>query len=130
MQTRTDAELLREYAVHRSEAAFGEIVRRYADFVYSAARRQMDDPEHARDVAQIVFTDFARKAASLRADTVLIGWLCQAARLAALEQLRGDRRRTQRERHAMELHEGVPETPDDWQTVRPVLDEAIGRLNR
>src|ERR1051325_2088000 len=129
MQTRTDAELLREYAADRSEAAFGEIVRRYADFVYSAVRRQKADAEQACDVAQIVFTDLARKAPSLRADTVLIGWLCHAARLAALEQLRGDRRRTQRERQAMELHEPAPEIPDDWRAVRPLLDEAIAGLN-
>src|SRR5262249_37031875 len=48
----------------------------------------------------------------------------------ALEQLRGDRRRTQRERQAMELHEPAPETPDDWRAMRPVLDDAIARLNR
>ena len=30
-----DAELLREYAEHGSEAAFAEIVRRYVDLVYT-----------------------------------------------------------------------------------------------
>jgi DNA-directed RNA polymerase specialized sigma24 family protein len=92
MQTRTDADLLQEYAANRSEAAFGEIVRRYADFVYSAALRQVGNAEQARDVAQAVFVDLARKADSLRANSVLIGWLCQGARLAALEQLRKDQR--------------------------------------
>ncbi|MEY2467224.1 MAG: hypothetical protein QOD03_1745 [Verrucomicrobiota bacterium] len=33
METKTDAELLHDYAANKSEADFGEIVRRYADFV-------------------------------------------------------------------------------------------------
>src|SRR3989442_15889234 len=98
MHTKSDAELLRHYAANKSEAAFGEIVRRYADFIYSAALRQTASPESARDVAQMVFTDLARKAGSLHASTLLIGWLCHGARLAALEQLRRDRRRLHRER--------------------------------
>src|SRR5712664_735491 len=105
MQTKTDAELLQDYAANRSEAAFGEIVRRYADFVHSAALRQVGSPEPARDVAQIVFTDLARKAGSLDANILLIGWLCHGARLASLEQLRRDRRRLHRERQAMEWHD-------------------------
>src|SRR5437868_6984911 len=114
MQTPTDAELLREYAANRSEAAFGEIVRRYADFVYSAALRQVGNPEQARDVAQVVFTDLARKAGSLSANTLLIGWLCHGARLAALGQLRSDRRRQERERHAMDFLDASSAT-GDWQ---------------
>jgi RNA polymerase sigma factor (sigma-70 family) len=128
MQTKTDTELLREYAACRSEAAFGEIVRRYADFVYSAALRQVGDPEQARDVAQGVFVDLARKASSLRANTLLIGWLCRGARLAALEQLRTQHRRLKRERQAMELMDPSPEIPNDWSAIRPVLDEAIVKL--
>src|SRR5882762_1911394 len=103
MHTKSDAELLSDYVANKSEAAFGEIVRRYADFVYSAALRQLGDPDRARDVSQVVFADLARKAGSLRANTLLIGWLCHGARLAALEQLRTDRRRQHRERHAMDL---------------------------
>ena len=39
MDSRTDQQLLREYAGRRSEAAFSEVVRRYLDFVHSAALR-------------------------------------------------------------------------------------------
>src|ERR1051326_3855557 len=128
MHTKSDAELLRDYAANKSEAAFGEIVRRYADFVYSAALRQMGSPEPARDVAQMVFADLARKAGSLAANTLLIGWLCRGARLASLEQLRRDRRRLHRERQAMESQEPASEVANDWDDVRPVLDEAIASL--
>ena len=128
MQTKTDAELLRDYVAGQSEAAFGEIVRRYAGFVYSAALRQVENPEAARDVAQVVFTDLARKAGLLHANTLLIGWLCHATRLASLEQLRRDRRRSHRERQAMDWHETSSEIATDWKEIGPALDEAIASL--
>jgi RNA polymerase sigma factor (sigma-70 family) len=129
MQTKSDTELLRDYAGNQSEAAFGEIVRRYADLVYSAALRQVGVAEQARDVAQTVFADLARKAGSLRANTLLIGWLYRGARLAALEELRNDRRRLERERQAMDLLNSSPEIPHDWGAVHLVLDEAIAHLS-
>jgi RNA polymerase sigma factor (sigma-70 family) len=129
MQTKTDAELLGEYAAKHSEAAFSEIVRRYANAVYSAAMRQVGSDAQARDVAQIVFVDLARKAASLNVNTLLIGWLHRGARLAALELLRKEQRRDRRERQAMEFHDPAPES-DNWNAVRPVLDEAIANLGK
>ncbi len=128
MQTRSDAELLCEYAQGRSEAAFGEIVRRYADIIYSTALRQTGDVEEARDVAQTVFADLARKAGRLPPGTVPVGWLFRGVRLTALELRRKDQRRQQRERQAVESFDPSPETPDDWHSVRPVLDEAIATL--
>jgi RNA polymerase sigma factor (sigma-70 family) len=130
MQSKSDTELLRDYAASGSEAAFRELMRRYADFVYSAALRQVENPEAARDVTQIVFTNLARKAASLRADIILVGWLCRSARLAALDQLRRERRRQHWERQAMEERQGVSEDSNDWAVIRPVLDEALGSLSR
>src|SRR6266511_3993857 len=60
-----DFELLRCYAEDRSEAAFAELVKRYIDFVYSAAFRQVGGDAHlADDVTQSVFVDLARKAGS------------------------------------------------------------------
>src|SRR5260370_7502893 len=83
MQSKSDTELLRDYAANNSEAVFRELMRRYAGFVYSAALRQMDNREAARDVTQMVFTDLARKAGSLHADTILIGWAFPGAPAAA-----------------------------------------------
>mgnify|MGYP000855378963 CR=1 FL=1 len=128
MQQKSDAELLREYTDRRSEAAFGEIVRRYADMVYSVAVRQLGNESEARDVAQTVFVDLARKAGGLPGGTVLIGWLHRASRLTALEQQRADQRRLQRERRAMELFEPSDKPVDDWNAIGPKLDEAIASL--
>ena len=63
MQNNSDAQLLQEYVEHGTEAAFGEIVVRHADLVYSAALRQVGSCDCARDIAQSVFSDLARKSA-------------------------------------------------------------------
>src|SRR5437870_3385993 len=65
MHETSDAQLLRDYADRGSEAAFGELVTRHTDFVYSAAVRQVDSPDLACDITQSVFTDLARKARTL-----------------------------------------------------------------
>jgi RNA polymerase sigma factor (sigma-70 family) len=136
MQQHSDAQLLRGYARQRSEAAFGEIVARHADLVYSAALRQVDSPDLARDVAQTVFIDLARKARSLAEklppDTSLVGWLYRSTRFAALNLVRHGQRRQAKERQAMEHVETMNPTSEaalDWERVRPLLDEAISSLD-
>src|SRR6266498_879069 len=62
----SDGELLRRYTETNSENAFAELVERHLNLVYSAALRQVNGDAHlAQDVAQTVFADLARKAASL-----------------------------------------------------------------
>src|SRR2546423_7767538 len=75
-----DFDLLDQYARRRSDAAFAEIVRRYAGLVYSSARRQLRDPADAEDVTQAVFLALARKAGSLPATVMLPSWLLTATR--------------------------------------------------
>ena len=65
MQSKPDAQLLREYAEHREDAAFAELVRRHTDLVYSAALRQSDSADAAAEIAQSVFVDLARRAGVL-----------------------------------------------------------------
>jgi RNA polymerase sigma factor (sigma-70 family) len=135
MQRQSDAELLRRYARQGSEAAFGEIVARHADLVYSAALRQVDSSDVARDVAQSVFLDLVRKARlladKLPPEASLIGWLYRSTRFAALKVTRDDHRRQARERQAMEeLEPANPasEVTLDWERFRSLLDEAISSL--
>jgi RNA polymerase sigma factor (sigma-70 family) len=128
MQTWSDAQLLSEYAGRRSEAAFGEIVRRYANLVYSAAVRQTGGAEEARDVAQMVFADLARKAGSIGGNVVLAGWLYRGVQLQSLELRRNDQRRQWRERQAMKLADNPSEPERDWAALRPVLDDAMSNL--
>ena len=133
MQEKSDAQLLREYARRGSESAFREIVVRHTDLIYSSALRQVTSPDLARDVAQSVFTDLARKAKSLAEmmdeNASLLGWLYRSTRFAALNQLRDDRRRQSRERQVMQYLEPASELAPEWDQIKPVLDEAMVDLS-
>lgn len=124
-----DNELLRQYARARSEEAFAELVRRHVDLVYCAALRQVGGDAHlAQDVAQSVFTDLARKAASLSHRESVTGWLYTSAHFAAAKIARTESRRRDREEKFMRepSHETSPEA--DWEKLRPMLDSVMHEL--
>ena len=125
-----DQQLLRSYATDGSEAAFGELVARYVNLVYSAALRRTGGDTHlAQDVAQLVFTDLARKARSLPKNVVLAGWLHRATHFAAAQLLRTEHRRQAREQEAVAMNTSDSEPAPDWDRIRPLLDDALDQLN-
>ena len=110
-----DIELLRQYAETRSEAAFTELVRRHIDFVYAVALRHARSTHRAEDATQAVFTDLARKAASVGQRTELVGWLYTSARFAAFKIVRSEARRERREREAEMMPAAQPASrPVGW----------------
>jgi RNA polymerase sigma factor (sigma-70 family) len=133
-----DPELLANFARTNSEDAFAELVRRHVNLVYSAALRQVNADEHlAKDVAQTVFTDLARKADSLARRESLTGWLYTSAHFAAAKIVRGETRRRDREEKFMreptnepdEAGRVIPCIPDaEWEKLRPALDAAMHEL--
>lgn len=132
MTTLEDSDLLRRYATGRSEAAFAELVRRHLPPVYSFALRQVGGDAHlAEDVAQLVFTALARKAASLMARQTLGGWLYRTTHFAARDVVRTERRRRTREQEAQTMHEisTGPEANVDWEKLHPMLDETMNELS-
>jgi RNA polymerase sigma factor (sigma-70 family) len=125
-----DAELLRRYAENRSEEAFAEFVQRHLNLVYAAALRRLSGDSHrAAEVAQTVFTAAARDAARLSRHVVLTGWLYSATRNAAIDVIRVERRRQQREQESLLRHEMNTSSETDWEQMRPVLDEAMDELD-
>ncbi len=129
MNRLTDQELLRDYAEHRLEPAFAELVRRHVDLVNSVALRMVRDAHLAEDVTQAVFVTLATQARTLAGVTVLEGWLHGTARNVAANVVRAEVRRRAREQEAALMNETPSTALDvDWELVAPHLDEALGEL--
>jgi RNA polymerase sigma factor (sigma-70 family) len=127
----TDSQLLTRFVEHHDSDALAELVRRHVDWVNSMARRLVHDPALADDVTQAVFVLLARKAHSMRRQTVLASWLFVVTRYCASGALRQElrRRRYERKAAAMRAQSTDPSTdPPAWETLSPVLDELVGRL--
>src|SRR5678815_1363550 len=75
IMTKSDQDLLGEFASDQSQDAFTALVQRHLGLVYCAALRQVRSPQLAEEVAQSVFIDVARNAARLKPDTILTAWL-------------------------------------------------------
>jgi len=133
MQSKSDAQLLRDYAERGAEAAFSELVRRHTNLVYSATLRQVESPDTAAEIAQGVFLGLARGARSLAPrfapEASLAGWLCRSARNLSLNHRREEFRRQSREKHVMEQLLATPDEAPDWERLRPVLDDAMSELS-
>jgi RNA polymerase sigma factor (sigma-70 family) len=130
VNTLTDQQLLGDYARDRSEAAFGELVRRHVDLTYSVALRLVRDPHLAEDVTESVFVALAQNAARLAGHPVLSGWLHRAARNVAAQTVRSEVRRRAREQEAATMNE-LLSTPAEasWDPFAQHLDTAMAELD-
>src|ERR1700753_1860448 len=101
-----DGELLRRFVDARSDEAFAELVQRHLNLVFTAALRQVNGDFHlARDVAQTVFTDLARKAPSLARRSSVTGWLYTGVHFAAAKAVRSEQRRRAHEQNASAMND-------------------------
>jgi RNA polymerase sigma factor (sigma-70 family) len=124
-----DDELLQEYLARRSEKAFAELVTRHVNLVYSTAVRIVQDAALAKDVAQNVFILLARKAGTISSGHALPGWLYRVARCQAVNAVRDERVRREREMEAMNMKSGEENPTALWESIRPDLDKAMSTLS-
>lgn len=131
-----DLTLLQRYADLGDDEAFSTLVRRNLNLVWGAARRITADDDLARDVAQTVFTDLARKARRLPRGTMLAGWLHRAATHAASNLVRTHVRRAARESQAMQLIDQQTPDPEAVQLKESLLEaldeglQSLGEVDR
>jgi len=125
-----DWQLLNDYATRNSEEAFRALVERYAGMVYHTALRQLGNPHSAEEVAQAVFIILAQKAAKIRRQTTLYGWLFRATRFAVLNQRRQEKNRARREQeaYAMQSASNSDDLNPVWEQITPHLDDALDKL--
>jgi uncharacterized protein (TIGR03435 family) len=129
MHDATDMDLLRQYAVGNSDAAFAALVSRHVDLVYSAALRKTGNLHAAEEITQVVFIILAQKAGRILDKTILPGWLYQTARLTASSFLRRETRRVRREQEAYMQNEPYTVAPEaTWEQLAPLLEDAMGQL--
>jgi len=123
----SDADLLRRYVATRDGTAFAALVRRLGPMVFGVCRRTLAHAQDAEDAFQATFLVLARKAYTVRPDS-LSRWLYRVAmRLANKARVRRARRMTvEREvEHAAEPVAAPAPAPRDW---LPILDAALARL--
>ena len=128
MEPVDDSALLRQFAENHSDEAFAELVTRHVILVYyrrpasgrpSAERRG----NHAGGLHHS-----GEKGGTLRHENALSSWLFQATRFTAINFVRSEIRRQNREQEAQMqtiLNESGGEV---WPKIAPLLDDAVAAL--
>src|SRR5215475_8830510 len=130
MADESDQILVRAYIRERCEASFSELVHRHIDFVHSTALRILRDRVLAEDVTQRVFLSVAQHSAKLQERTSLTGWLHETARNLAINTVRSEERRRQREQEAATMSQiDANDSETLWEQIAPRLDDALAQLS-
>src|SRR5262245_58075358 len=122
----SDAELLRRFARTHDESAFAEIVRRHGPMVLGSAHRLLGRDPLAEDAFQIAFTALARRAGSVREESVA-GWLHRTT-VRAAGRLRQKSATQSEGLDAIPGPDGDPCADVAWREVRQVLDAELNAL--
>ena len=123
-----EAELLLAFRKERSEEAFAELVRRYANLVYSVAKRRLANAALAEDITQIVFIRLAKSPPKVSNHGQLAAWLHRTTINITIDTWRSEARRRTREQQATDMETSTPGNVA-WEELSPHLDEALNQLN-
>jgi RNA polymerase sigma factor (sigma-70 family) len=127
-ELKSDGELVRDFVERGSEQAFADLVERHTNLVFATASRGVSDPAAAAEVTQSVFIALARKAAGLRRQPTLAGWLHRTTLLEVRQWWRGEMRRRTREQTAAELGTTMKEDDSLLKSMAVLLDDGLLHL--
>lgn len=116
--------MLRRFAQNGDAEAFSEIVKRYADPVYSTCRRILFDEAGAADAAQETFYQFMVSAGSIKGS--LAAWLHAVATSKAIDAIRRNAARTSHERRY--IFSKAKEV-SQWKDISPHIDRELEKLS-
>jgi RNA polymerase sigma-70 factor (ECF subfamily) len=125
----TDAELVRD-SLAGSEAAFGEIVRRYQDLLYRHAERMSGGADEAEDIVQTSLIKAYRNLESCHNPNRVGAWLFRITANTCKDHLKGRRRNrlSLEDVPALETEVGDPVDALDRKGIRARIDLALHRL--
>jgi len=121
-------DLLAEFRKHRSEEAFGALANRYANLVFSVAKRRLNNASLAEEASQIVFISLAKSVPNVRNDAELAAWLHRTTINASISLWRSENRRQAREQHAAVMPSDSTDNAQ-WEEIAPIVDDALNELN-
>lgn len=123
----SETELLKAFTESRSEPAFAQLVRRYANLVYSVAKRRLANASLAEDITQIVFIRLAKAPPRVASHAELAAWLHRITVNVTIDLWRTETRRRNREQQAIAMEPANPENIV-WEDIAPDLDAALNQL--
>ncbi|MDQ8180663.1 TonB family protein [Pelagicoccus sp. SDUM812005] len=127
LQLESDSALLDRFHSQADEPAFTLLVERHLRVVFAVAQNRLGgDTQLAEDVCQIVFSQLARNAKSLRHHSNIKAWLFKTSRFTASKLVRARVRQKTREQD-YEYVRDLP-NPKEKESLTQFIDELIEQL--
>jgi len=126
--TVTDRQLLERFARNREEDAFATLADRHGPMVLAVCRRVLGDAHAAEDAFQATFLVLARKAAAVRWQESVGGWLHEVALRVAQKARSAAARSRAFERQVADVSATTSSTEVDRRELHAVLDQELSRL--
>ncbi len=133
MTAQESGQLLRDYAHARNGDSFRRLVEGHKELVKKTALRQLNgDSALAEDVSQIVFAALAVNPRQVRGASIA-AWLQRVTKRRAVDAIRTENRRRQREQSAASASisdVALPHQNDFWLEASPVIESCLNALSR
>ena len=121
--------LLRRFTANGDAEAFSEIVKQHAPLVYGVCLRILGNKDKAADAVQDTFLQLVHDAAEITGS--LPNWLHRVATCRAIDFIRSDSQRKQREM-IYATNPGNVDSEDNkaaWREISILIDEEIDKLD-